>query len=80
METGSCPHCGASIRSTGKMAVVSGVGVLIAVVSLVSNLWFFGVIGGALAVVSGYLIYDQRRRTAAAAEETTEFGLSEEIE
>lgn len=64
IEAESCPHCGASIRSTTKLAAVGVIGALMAVVSVfqIGSLWVFGLLGLAMAGISGYLIYKKRER------------------
>lgn len=83
LATDSCPHCGASVRNSGLIVAVTGFGGLLAVGALfdLSQLWFFGAIGLAIAAIGGYLLYDKRRRMIEAAEQAeAEFDMAEEMD
>lgn len=71
LEEDNCPHCGASVRNRGRMYAAVVLGLLIAGTSLfqIGTLWFFGLIGLALAAVGGYLLYDRRQRIQQAVRE-----------
>lgn len=71
-EEGSCPHCGAGIRSTVAFGSAVVFGLLLIGASLLNleSLLAFGILGLLVAVGSGYLLYDKRQRVQRASEET----------
>jgi len=70
LASGSCPHCGASIRRSGPLVAVGLFGFVLAVASLfaLSELLFFGVVGLLCVAITGYLLYDKRRRIREATD------------
>lgn len=64
VEDENCPNCGKAVRSTAYLAGGFVLGVVIAVASLFDpgQLAFFGVFGLAIAVTTGYLLYNKRNR------------------
>lgn len=68
-QAGSCPHCGASVRSNLYLIGPLVFGGILVVVSLldIGSLWFFGLIGALLAAVCGALLYDKRQRIERAS-------------
>ena len=64
VESGSCPHCGTGIRSTIAPLAVLVLGLIITVATVINlgELWFYTLIGVAMAVVGGFLIYEKRSR------------------
>jgi len=71
IEADSCPHCGRSQTGRGYW-IAAGVGLVIAVTSVVSGLWFFGLVGLLLTAGAGYFLYDKRERKQEAAERAIE--------
>lgn len=69
VEDESCPNCGKSVRSTTALAVGLALGLIIAAASLSNpgELAVFGVFGLAIAVTTGYLLYNKRQRKQQAA-------------
>jgi len=63
-DNSSCPHCGTSVRGLLSLVSVMAVGLLVGVVSLfaLSELLFFGVVGFAVALGAGALLYDRQQR------------------
>ena len=63
-DSSSCPHCGTSVRGFLPLVTVIAIGLLVGVVSLfaLSELLFFGVIGFAVALGAGALLYDRQQR------------------
>lgn len=64
LEAENCPHCGTSIRSLVPSIAAIVLGLVVAGASLmnVGTLWFYGLIGVAMAVIGAYLIYDRQQR------------------
>lgn len=71
-ENGSCPHCGAGIRSTVAFgsAVMFGVLLIGATIFSPGTLYAFGILGLLVAASAGYLLYDKRQRIQRAEEKT----------
>lgn len=63
-DSSSCPHCGTGVRGFVPLTAVIAVGFLVGVVSLfaLSELLFFGLIGFAVALGAGALLYDRQQR------------------
>lgn len=69
-EGGSCPQCGASIRSDTPyiLGLVFGLVILGAMLLDPSSLLAFGIVGLLVAAGSGYMLYEKRQRMEQASE------------
>jgi hypothetical protein len=69
-ESGSCPHCGAEVRSDRGPTIVIAIGVVLGVTSLLSigELWFFGAVGVVMSVAGAYVLREKRQRMREASE------------
>lgn len=63
-----CPHCGAKVRGTLPYVAgfLLGLALVIATLFNFDELVIFGVIGLAIAGLSGYLLYERRQRIQEA--------------
>jgi len=64
LDNSSCPHCGTGIRSRVSLIVAIVIGAVIALSSLlnIGDLWFFGILGAAIAFGAGGLLYNREQR------------------
>jgi len=69
MDTGSCPHCGASVRSrVGPIAaLIVGLVIMGSSALDIGTLWAFGLVGFVVAFGGAYFLYDRRRRIKRAS-------------
>lgn len=68
-DTDNCPNCGESTIGSGPyIAVAFGVVLFLASLAQVGQLWFFSLLGLALIVAGGWILYDRRERTRAVDE------------
>lgn len=67
-EVENCPHCGRDTIGWGP-AIALVVGLVIAGASAlqIGSLWFFGLIGLAIAGVGGWMYWDKRQRIKRAS-------------
>lgn len=68
-EVENCPHCGRDTLGWGPyLAVVVGVVIAASSATQIGNLWFFGLVGLAIAGIGGWMIWDRRQRISRATE------------
>lgn len=68
-DSGSCPHCGTSIRDRWKWIFVIVVGVVLAVSSFLGGpIWSFFALGLILTIIAAIVLYDQYQRLQQADE------------
>lgn len=74
VEDESCPNCGKGIRNTISLVIGLGLGLIVAAASLSNpgELGVFGVLGLAIAGITGYLLYNKRQRKKQASETETD--------
>ena len=71
MTVGSCPKCGADVRSRKMPAAALILGLLLVGITITnpSDFWLFGIFGAFIGIGGGYTLYDRRNRIKNAKPE-----------
>lgn len=68
-DADNCPSCGKTAQGMGPIiATVLGAVIAVTTATQIGELWFFTLVGIALAVAGGWLVWGKRQRIAEAQE------------
>lgn len=69
-EAGNCPQCGTAIRNDAAyvFGILLGLVIVAAAAFAPGSILAYGVLGGLVALGSGYLLYEKRQRIQQASE------------